>query len=106
MSVMMILRFKGDPSKLEEYAAANQERMRGIAERAKGHGLIAHRFYGSDDGQILVIDEWPDPQTFQTFFEQEQPEIQPIVEGSGAEPQGDPTFLRKLETHDDVGWGA
>jgi quinol monooxygenase YgiN len=106
MSVIMTLRLKGDPRKLEEHAAANADDMRGIADRAKEHGLIAHRFYGSDDGTIMVIDEWPDPQSFQAFFEQEQGAIQPLMQAVGAAPEGDPTCWRKLETHDEVGWDS
>ena len=103
MSVIMTLRVKGDPKKLEERAGQNPDGMRGIAERAKDHGLIAHRFYGSDDGQIMVVDEWPDPQSFQTFFEAARPEIEPMMqEVSSGEPEI--TFWTKLETHDDVGW--
>ena len=105
MSVIMTFRLKGDPKKLEEHAAANPDEMRGIADRAKEHGLIAHRFYGSEDGgAVMVIDEWPDAQSFQAFFEQEQGAIQPLMEAAGAAPEGDPTFWRKLETGDEVGW--
>ena len=106
MSVIMTLRVKGDPKKLEERAGHNPDAMREIAERAKDHGLVAHRFYGSDDGQIMVVDEWPDEQSFQKFFEQEQGEIQPIMEAVGATSEPRVVFWRKLETHDEVGWGA
>jgi quinol monooxygenase YgiN len=106
MSVIMTFRLKGDPRRLEEHAAANPTEVRGIADRAKEHGLIAHRFYGSDDGEIMVIDEWPDAESFQTFFQQEQDAIQPLMESAGATPQGDPQFWRKLETGDDVGWAT
>lgn len=69
MSVIMTLRVKGDPEKLESIAAKDPDRIHGIADKAKEHGVIAHRFYGSDDGQIMVVDEWPDPRSFQAFFE-------------------------------------
>ena len=102
MSVIMTFRVSGDPDKLEQLAADQAELMRGIAERAKGHGLIAHRFYGSDD-QIMVIDEWPDPASFQKFFEQERSTIEPMM-AQVATGEPEVTFWRKLETHDDVGW--
>lgn len=105
MSVIMTLRVKGDPKKLEERAGQNPDGMRGIAERAKDHGLIAHRFYGSDDGQIMVVDEWPDPQSFQTFFEAARAEIEPMMQ-QVATSEPEITFWNKLETHDEVGWGS
>ena len=80
MSIIMTLRAKGDPSKLEQAASNDPEGMQSIADQAKAHGLIAHRFYGSDDGQIMVVDEWPDAQSFQSFFEQEQSRIQPLMQ--------------------------
>jgi quinol monooxygenase YgiN len=106
MSVIMTLRMKGDPKKLEAIAAENPDRVRAIADRAAEHGVIAHRFYGSNDGQMMVIDEWPDEQSFQTFFESEAPNIQPLMQDSGVESEPEVTFWHKLETHDEVGWGA
>ena len=104
MSVILTFRVQGDPQKLESMAGENPDRMRGIADRAKEHGLIAHRFYGSDDGQIMVVDEWPDPQSFQTFFEQERGEIEPLMQQVGVSSEPEITFWRRLETHDEVGW--
>ncbi|HEU5478011.1 MAG TPA: hypothetical protein VFU64_09350 [Gaiellaceae bacterium] len=102
MSVIMTLRAPGDPDKLEQLAAEKADVVRGIAERAKGHGLIAHRFYGSQ-GQIMVVDEWPDPVSFQQFFEAEQETIGPMMaQVTTGEPEI--TFWRKLDTHDEVGW--
>ena len=102
MAVIMTFRVSGDPDKLEQVAAENQDLARGIAERAKEHGLIAHRFYGSES-QIMVVDEWPDPESFQRFFEQERSVIEPLLaQVSTGEPEI--TFWRKLETYDEVGW--
>jgi quinol monooxygenase YgiN len=103
MSVIMTLRVQGDPKKLEQLADEDPQRIRSIADRAEEHGLIAHRFYGSEDGEILVVDEWPDADSFQRFYESEQSAIEPIFAAAATgEPQI--TFWRKLETHDDVGW--
>jgi hypothetical protein len=106
VSVIMMLAVDGDAKKLEEHAASDPDGMRQILESAKEHGLIAHRFYGSEDGQIMVIDEWPDEQSFQSFFEENQERIGPLMQAAGATAQPQPKFWRKLETHDDYGWGA
>ena len=104
MSVIMTFRVAGDPDKLEQLAAEKRDVLRGISERAKAAGVIAHRFYGAD-GQIMVVDEWPDPESFHRFFEAEQAEIGPMMEQVAT---GEPeiTFWRKLETGDEVGWDA
>ena len=105
MSVIMTLLVQGDPKKMEEFAAANKEKIQAVAEKAKEHGVIAHRFYGSD-GQILGIDEWPDPESFQRFFEDQGPEIEPMMHAVGAQGEPSINFWHKLETHDEVGWGS
>jgi hypothetical protein len=103
MSVIMTLRVPGDPEKLEQLARANPDTLRAIAERAKAAGVIAHRFYGAD-GQIAVIDEWPDAESFQRFYASEQETIEPMMrEVATGEPEI--TFWHKLETGDEIGWG-
>jgi quinol monooxygenase YgiN len=105
MSLIMTLSFEGDPAGVERYAAENPEKMREIVDHAAEHGLIAHRFYGSD-GQILVIDEWPDEQSFHDFFSHMGPHIQPIMAAAGVTAEPRPVFWRKLESRDDYGWDA
>lgn len=104
MSVIVTLRVKGDPRRLEEYAAANSDAMRSLAEHAKEHGLIAHRFYGSEDGDLMVADEWPDRQSFEQFFEHDRDRIDSVMQAAGAGDDPELKFWRKLETHDEVGW--
>jgi hypothetical protein len=104
VSVIVTLRVSGDPQALERLAKEQPERIGKIIEHAKSHGLIAHRFYGSE-GKILVIDEWPDPESFQAFFSEMEPEIGPMMQ---AVATGEPeiVFWTKLDTGDDVGWSA
>jgi quinol monooxygenase YgiN len=104
MSVIMTLRLEGDPAKLEQYAAANSDTLQGVVETAKGHGLIAHRFFGSDDGKIMVVDEWPDAESFQAFFSEAAPQVQELMSAVGVTNEPQPEFWRVLETHDKYGW--
>ncbi|HZU60243.1 MAG TPA: hypothetical protein VE983_04715, partial [Solirubrobacteraceae bacterium] len=85
--------------------SANRESMQQIVEAAKSHGLIAHRFYGTD-GQVLVIDEWPDGDSFHAFFEENSDRIGPIMQAAGAQGPPEVNVWQKLETHDEVGWEA
>ena len=101
MSVIMTFRVQGDPDKLEQLAAENQGLLKEIAGHAKEHGATYHRFYGTD-GWIMVLDEWPAPQNFQTFFESQRDKIEPMLRDiATSEPEI--TFWRKLETGDDIG---
>jgi len=104
MSVIMTLSLPGDPKKLEEHAASDPAGMQTILESAKAHGLIAHRFYGTDAGEIMVVDEWPDEQSFLTFFEENGERIGPLMQAAGVTTEPQPKFWRRLETPDVYGW--
>ena len=106
MSVIVTVTMTADPGRLEEIASQDPDRIRSIAQRATSHGVIAHRFYANDNGQIMVIDEWPDAESFQTFFSEAGDQIQPLMQDAGATSEPEISFWRKLETGDDVGWGA
>ena len=105
MSVIMTLWVQGDPEKLESVAAEKQDLLAGIGERAKEHGVVAHRFYGNTEGgQIMVIDEWPDKESFNRFFEDQEEPIGELMQAAGISGQPGINFWRKLETHDEIGW--
>ena len=109
MSVIMVQEVVADPHRLdlEEFASANKETVQSVLEAAKNHGLIAHRFYGSTDGsKILVLDEWPDRESFESFAEEQASQIEPMFEAARATEMSEPAFWRELTTHDAFGWGA
>jgi hypothetical protein len=106
MPVIVTLKLKGDAAALERYAQENPDVMAAIVDQAKGHGVLAHRFYGNDEGDIMVIDEWNDWEGFQTFFAEAADKIGPMMEVAGVTEQPHPQHWNKLETHDDFGWGA
>jgi hypothetical protein len=105
MSVIMTLWAQGDPDKFESVAQEKSDTLGEIVEAAKSNGLIAHRFYGTE-GQIMVVDEWPDEQSFRSFFEGNQDKIQPLMQEGGVTSEPQIRFWRKLETGDEVGWDA
>jgi hypothetical protein len=107
MSVIMVQEVAADPNALEQFASANKETLEAVIEAAKKHGLIAHRFYGSEDGsKVLVLDEWPDRQSFESFAQEQASQIEPMFEAARATEISEPTFWRELTTHDAFGWGA
>ena len=106
MSVIVTISVSGDAAQFEATAAADTDRMEAILQRAASHGLIGHRFYGADGGRLMAIDEWPDAESFQTFFEASGEDIGALMAASGITSQPEVTFWRKLETGDDFGWGA
>jgi hypothetical protein len=99
VSVFMVLRVPGNPDTLEQYANANADMMLRIAEEGRAAGALHHAFAGGD-GEILVIDEWPDAESFQRFFES-QTEIPRLMQEGGAQGAPQISFYRKLDTPDE-----
>jgi hypothetical protein len=98
MSVFVILRVSGDPNAFEQYANANADVIQRVSAEGKAAGATRHAF-AAGEGEILVIDEWPDAESFQRFFES-QPEIPRIMQEGGAQGAPQISFYRKLDTPD------
>ena len=99
MSVMVVLRIPGDPADLERYAAGpGGDIMRRIAEAGRAAGAVRHTFAGGDN-EVLIIDEWPDAESFQGFFSS-QPEIADVMRDAGAKGEPQVSVYRKLATPD------
>ena len=100
MSVMMGLRIPVDPKRFEEVATGNTERLMAISQRAKEHGAISHAFYASEAGdEVLVVDVWPDSESFQQFFSS-SPEIGEMMGEAGVTSEPQPVFWHDMDTPD------
>ena len=95
----MVMRINVSPDDFERVAQENADSMRDISERSKGVGAIHHAFYAGD-GEMLVVDEWDSPDSFQKFFESEQPNIGPLMEAAGVQSEPQISFYRKLDSVD------
>jgi hypothetical protein len=99
MSVIVIVRIKGNPADLERYAAGpGGEVMKRIGDAGRDAGAVRHTFAGGD-GEVLVVDEWPDEQSFNAFFAN-QPQIADVMRDGGAKGAPEVSFYRKLDTPD------
>lgn len=101
MTVLVTLRIAADARALEKLAEADPKTFLTVSEKAQAHGVISHHFYATSD-EVLVVDEWPDEQSFQTFFDA-SPEIGGIMKDAGVTSPPEITFWRKLDLGDDVG---
>ena len=95
----MVMRVQADPADFGRVATENADNMRGIAERGRAAGAIHHAFYAGD-GEMLVVDEWDSPEAFQGFFQSEQANIGPLMEGAGAQGEPQITFYQRMDTAD------
>jgi heme-degrading monooxygenase HmoA len=100
MSVVITLRLKADPSRLQEVMPSNEARWQAVNGRAKGLGAIHHRFIAGADGtEILVLDEWESAEAFQKFFEASD-DIRAIMGEVGVTSEPEVTFWHALDTPD------
>lgn len=101
MSVLMVLKIPAAPTDLERVAQEDSDRLMAIGEAAKEAGAIHHAFF-EGDGEVIVVDEWPDPESFNAFFQSQSEQIGQLMGAAGAtgEP-APPRFYRKLDTGDD-----
>lgn len=99
MSVYMSMRIDVDPQKFQEVASGNRDLLQSISDRAKGEGCIHHR-WATQDGQVLVIDEWESPEAFQRFFEGEE-KIAQLMQEAGVSSRPQPEFWKPVEVGDE-----
>lgn len=100
MSVMMGMRIVVDPKRFEEVVASRPDTFVEVAQRGKQQGAIHHAFYASEAGdEVLVVDEWPDAESFQRFFSS-SPEIGELMQEAGVTSEPQPVFWRELDTPD------
>ncbi len=103
MSVIVTLRVSGDPARFQEVVNEQAETIEQILGIAKSKGLIAHRWYGGD-GEFMAVDEWPDGDSFHSFFNEAQPQIGPLMEEVGVTAPPEIKVWQTLDTNDEVGW--
>jgi hypothetical protein len=88
MSVLVIGHMTVDPANVEKLWRDRGADFKAVSEAAKQAGAIHHR-WAFGDGQVVIVDEWPDAESFQQFFAA-QTKIGELMQASGV--QGPPTF--------------
>ena len=88
MSVIVIGTMKVDPENIEKLWKERQSDFEAIVVEAKKAGALHHR-WGIGTDEVLIIDEWPDAESFQSFFGS-QPKIADLMASAGV--QGPPEF--------------
>jgi quinol monooxygenase YgiN len=99
MSVIMMMRAKGDPAAFESWANANPSLLTHIADEGKAAGCMHHMF-AAGNGEIVVIDEWESAEAYEKFFST-QADIPKAMEA--AHLSSEPTFmyLQKMSMPDE-----
>ncbi len=101
MSVIMSLRVPIDPDRFEQVVREAPERLEAIIAKARQAGAIHHQFCAGD-GEVIVVDEWPDEASFRAFFEESAADIVPMFAEAGMEARPEPEIWRVLDTPDRI----
>jgi hypothetical protein len=88
MSVIVVGRVKVDPANVAKVWVGRKADFEATGEAARAAGALHHR-WGFGDGEVVIVDEWRDVASFQSFFES-NPMIPQLMEAAGV--QGQPEF--------------
>jgi hypothetical protein len=96
VSVFVIARFTvADLGKTQEWAKANGNVAEDITAYGKSLGQIGHRML-TDGKDLVVIDEWPDADTFNKFFAG-APRMGEFLSGAGIVGEPEVTILDAVD---------
>lgn len=99
MSVMMSMGLQVDPQRFEQVSQEHRDELMAITDRAKQAGVIHHVFCASD-GEVMILDEWPDEESALGFLQGTREQIQALFADAGVSGEPQPRFWRPLETGD------
>ena len=100
MSVVVIGRMKVDPANLEKLFTSRKDTFLKVMGEAKKAGVLRHSFIAGD-GEVLILDEWPDAASFQRFFES-QPEIPELMREGGVQGPPEISVYEVMDSPDRV----
>jgi quinol monooxygenase YgiN len=87
MSVIVIARLTVEPGNVEQLWRERKDVFEAIRESAEAAGAQHHQ-WGFGDGEVVIIDEWTDGESFQKFFDGDS-RIAALMQEAGV--QGPPT---------------
>jgi quinol monooxygenase YgiN len=99
MSVLVIVKVKGDTAAFRRSLDEKTDEYNGVRERAQAAGAVHHRF-GIGDGYVVAVDEWETPDQFEAFFT--EPKMQEFIGSIGADTSQPPeiTVTEAVESPD------
>lgn len=98
MSVIVIVRLTVDPANVERLWQERPSDFETVAAEARAAGAISHR-WGFGDGQIVGIDEWPDAESFQSFFSSNAT-IPELMQAAGVQGPPEPEIFDAKDAPD------
>lgn len=98
MSVLVTVKFQGDTDQFRQALSQRADEFAQIADRARAHGALHHRF-GVGDGFVHSVDEWESAADFQNFFS--DPGLQEFIDQVGSQAPPEITMSEAIRTSDE-----
>jgi heme-degrading monooxygenase HmoA len=83
----------------ERVTKEHEDTFSAVAVEGKAAGAIHHSFLEDNDGTLIILDEWPSEEAFQTFFSG-QKEIPELMAAAGMGGPPSTKAFRILDTPD------
>jgi quinol monooxygenase YgiN len=97
MSVIVIGRLKVDPAEVRRIEQSRTDEFRQVAADARAAGCVHHRFaFGTNE--VVLIDEWPNAEAFQAFFQ--NPTVASFMQDAGVQGPPDISIYEAVDTVD------
>jgi quinol monooxygenase YgiN len=98
MSVLIVLKFRGDVAKFHQALADHASEFAQFAEGARTSGGGIHHRFAVGDGFVVVVDEWESAAHFEKFFAKE--DLQALVAEAGAAGPPEITIAEAITSPD------
>lgn len=99
VNVIVMTHIPGDVADFERVVKDQADTFVAVSGRGKAAGAIHHCFVEDTGGGVLIIDEWPSEEAFQTFFASQE-EIPKLMAAGGATGAPTTTSYRIIDTPD------
>jgi hypothetical protein len=99
VNVIVMTHIPGDVADFERVVKDQADTFVAVSAEGKAAGAVHHCFVEASDGGVLIIDEWPSEEAFQTFFSSQE-EIPKLMAAGGATGAPVTTSHRIIDTPD------
>jgi hypothetical protein len=99
MSVLITIKFAVSGETMQKVAVDNAALMTTIIDDGRRHGAVHHQFVQDPDGSTVVVDEWPDEDSFHRFFDAQQ-DIREVMSRAGVTEPPEVRVYPVLDTPD------
>jgi quinol monooxygenase YgiN len=97
MTASVIVKLKVDPERMEKLFSERLDDLLEVKAAAEAAGAV-HHLFAAGDGEVLIVDEWEDAESFGNFFD--NPTIAEMMAEVGVQGPPEVSIYQVLESPD------